>query len=107
MNWSVAQRRCYPARMTPSDDSRQPLDREARLANRVTILTLASLCGLLLALVTIPLTFQRTEGTAARVVASTPLAVGIGVGMAARAARGQLRVHREEAHASQQELGQG
>lgn len=82
--------------MTPTNRPDESLEHDARLANRATLLTLASLCSFLLALIAMPLTFQRTDATAPRVVASAPLAVGIGAGVLARAARGQLRALRDE-----------
>lgn len=82
--------------MPALDRTHEAPEHDARLANRATLLTLASLCSFLLALIAMPLAFQRTEATAPRVVASAPLAVGVGVGVLARAARGQLRALRDE-----------
>ena len=47
-------------------------DPEARLANRAALLTIASLCSFLLAALTIPATFARTEAAAPRALASSP-----------------------------------
>lgn len=78
---------------------------DARLANRTTALTLVSMLSFLVALLAMPLTFQQTERIAPRVVASSPLAVGLGTGVLARAARSQLRALRGGA-ASAERTGQ-
>jgi hypothetical protein len=86
--------------MTASNGVHGPADRDAHLANRATLFTLTSLVAFLLALVTMPLTFQRTDGAAARVAASKPLALGVIAGARARTARAHLRAHRQEREAS-------
>jgi hypothetical protein len=70
-------------------------DPDALLANRAALLTVVALLGMLVGAVAIPLTFQETEATAARVLASAPAAVGVGAGMLARGARTRLRALRE------------
>ncbi len=92
--------------MTTTNAPHDPIDADARLANRTTLLTLVSLGSFLIALLTIPLTFQRTESAVPRAVASAPLAVGVGAGVMARAARAQLRVLRDEQD-EQDEPGRG
>ncbi len=71
-------------------------DRDGRLANRAALLTIAALCSFLLAVLTIPAAFQSTDATAPRILASAPLAVGVGAGLMARAARAQLRTLRRD-----------
>jgi len=78
------------------------LDPDGRLANRATWLTLLCVCSFLLALLAMPLTFQRTEGLSARILASAPLAAGPGTGVLAGAARSQLRVLRRERASAEQ-----
>jgi hypothetical protein len=91
------------ASMIASNERSQPLDPDARLANRATLLTLLSLCSFLLALVTMPLAFQRTDAAAPRVIASAPLAVGVGAGLIARTARTHLRAFRDERESASDE----
>ncbi len=79
-----------------TSNTRLPLvDEDARLANRATLLTLVSVASFLLALMTIPLTFQRTDRVLPRIVASVPLAVGAASGLLARGVRGRLNALRE------------
>lgn len=71
--------------------------REARLANRAALVTLLSLGCFLVALVSLPLTFQRTDRIAPRLAASIPLGLGAGAAFVAFAARTNLRGYRDEA----------
>lgn len=98
---------CYDRSVNSLNRTGEPLDRDARLANRATLLTLLSLCSFLLAVVAMPLTFQRTESAASRVVASAPLALGVGAGLAARSVRGQLRALRDERDTAAADRAQG
>lgn len=78
-----------------TSNSRLPLvDEDARLANRATLLTLVSVAAFLLALMAIPLTFQRTDRAVPRIVASVPLAFGAASGLLARGVRGRLHALR-------------
>ncbi|WP_242343709.1 hypothetical protein [Anaeromyxobacter terrae] len=73
-----------------------PAHDAGHLANRVTLLTLASLCCLLLGALSMPLTFQSTERTTPRVLSGTPVAAGVGAAVLARGARARLRAAREQ-----------
>ena len=53
--------RCYSRSMTHDH-----LDHDARLADRAALLTIVSLCALLLSVVAMKLTFERTDSVAAR-----------------------------------------
>jgi hypothetical protein len=68
---------------------------DAHLANRVALRTVLALVAFLVAVIAMPLTFRETEATGPRVLASTPLAVGVGAALAARGARAQLRAMRQ------------
>ena len=82
--------------MASERQDREPagIDEDGRLANRATWLTLLSMLSLVVALLTMPLTFQATDRIVPRVAASSPLGVGLGTGLLARAARSQLRALR-------------
>jgi hypothetical protein len=71
-----------------------PLDPEARLANRTALLTVLALVAFLTAVIAMPIAFRETEATGPRVLASAPLAIGVGAALAARGARAQLRASR-------------
>jgi hypothetical protein len=86
--------------MNSTDHHAETLDHDARLANRAALLTIVSLCAFLLSVVTMKLTFERTESATARMAASTPVMVGVGAALRARSVRGQLRAHREESEAA-------
>lgn len=82
--------------MTTSIAPRGSDERDAHLANRAALLTIACLSSFLLAVLTIPAAFQRTDAAVPRILASSPLAVGVGAGLMARAARARLRALRDE-----------
>lgn len=82
--------------MNTTENERDSLDHEGRLANRAALLTIVSLCAFIGSAVSMKLTFERTESVGARVAASTPLVVAAGAALRSRSARGQLRAIREE-----------
>jgi membrane protein DedA with SNARE-associated domain len=76
-------------------DRSDSMDQDARLANRAAVLTLLSLGCFFLALLTMLVTFQRTERLVPRLAASTPLGLGVGTAVMACASRARLRAHRD------------
>jgi hypothetical protein len=74
---------------------------EVRLANRTSLLSIFGLLSFLVAAMAMPLTFQNYESVSARAIASTPLPVGVGLMVGARAARLQLRAIRRQEDAAE------